>query len=73
MATLAMIVKMDLESISGLMETVTKEILAKIWEKDREKCFGTMAAHIRGNGKEACLMVKVIYNLTKLGIFKVKG
>lgn len=30
MVTLAMIVKMDLESISGLMETVTKEILAKI-------------------------------------------
>lgn len=30
MVTLAMIVKMGLESISGLMETVTKEILAKI-------------------------------------------
>lgn len=39
----------------------------------KDKCIGMMEALMLDNGKEDFQMVKVIYNLTKSGIFKVKG
>lgn len=70
---LVMIVKTVLGNIFGQMETPTKEILVKIWDKVKEKCVGVMEVYTLGNGKEDFPMAKVPIFLKKLGTFKVKG
>lgn len=71
--SLVMIAKMDPASIFGLMATTTKAISVRTCEKGRETCFGTTAARTQGSGREDSLMEKVVIDLTKLGVFKVKG
>lgn len=73
MEILVMIGKMVLESTFGKMGTNIKETFAKIWGKVKDKCTGSMVAHIMGNGKEDYLMEKVNMDLSKLGIFTIKG
>lgn len=60
-------------NIIGQMGTFIKEIFAKIWEKVKAKWSGMMVAPIQANGNEDYHTEKVLLNLYKLGIFKVKG
>lgn len=68
-----MIVRMVLENTSGQMVIPIREISAKIWERDKDKCTGMMEVYTLDNGKEGYLMEKVHIALIKLGTFKVKG
>lgn len=73
LGSLAVIEKMDLDNTFGPTEIHIKEILAKIWDKEKDKWHGMMAAYIQDSGKEDFLMAKVNICLKKLGVFKVKG
>ena len=64
---------MVLGNIIGQMEILIEVNFVKIWEKDKDKWFGTMGVLTMVNGKEVYLMEKVIHIIFKLGIFKVKG
>jgi len=66
MDTLVVIEKMVLGNIIGQMEILIEVNFVKIWEKDKDKWFGTMGVLTMVNGKE-------VYLMEKLGIFKVKG
>lgn len=64
---------MEWVNINGQMEMFIKGNFAKIWDKVKDKWYGTMEVHMLENGKEVYLMEKVNIYIFKLGIFKVKG
>lgn len=70
---LVMIAKMGLDSIFGPMATTIKAIFVKTCEREKETCFGMMAAHTLDSGRGDSPMEKVVIDLIKLGVFKVKG
>ena len=57
-ATLALIEKMAMESLNGLMVICIKDNFVKIWGKEKATCSGVMAVYTKESGKEVSPMVE---------------